>query len=105
MADNTKQGPKDITDLKARLGLKKQGGGPGGPGVPGPSPGAPFALAPIPGSVGAVVPCLGQAFFFVVMGGGIPALGSVFVFLFLGFISPPEVVLVQSDLWCDLYVA
>ncbi len=48
MADNTKQGPKDITDLKARLGLKKAGGGPGAPGA-----GAP---APFPTPIGGVAP-------------------------------------------------
>jgi len=46
LADN-KQGPKDITDLKARLGLKKQGGGAGAP-VPGP------AAAPFPGAPGGI---------------------------------------------------
>lgn len=43
MADNPKQGP-NVTDLKARLGLKKQPGG----GAPA-AGGAPFAPAPLPG--------------------------------------------------------
>ncbi len=37
MADNDKKGPRDISDLKARLGLKKQGGAAPGP-VPAPVP-------------------------------------------------------------------
>ena len=55
MADNTKQGPKDITDLKARLGLKKQGGGVPAPGPAG-APSAPFAPAPIAGPAGVAAP-------------------------------------------------
>lgn len=55
MAENTKPGSKDITDLKARLGLKKQAaGGPGVPGAPGPA--APFAPAAVPGMPGAPKP-------------------------------------------------
>lgn len=53
MADNTKPGSKDITDLKARLGLKKQAAG---AGVPGPGPAAPFAPAGVPGLPGAAAP-------------------------------------------------
>ncbi|MCS6914315.1 MAG: hypothetical protein NZ890_13855 [Myxococcota bacterium] len=49
MADNEKKGPRDISDLKARLGLKKQ---PGGIPAPVPAPtGVPPAVAPPPASV------------------------------------------------------
>lgn len=51
MADNDKKGPRDISDLKARLGLKKQ---PGGAPVPGP------AITPPPG-VPTPVPAAAQS--------------------------------------------
>ncbi len=109
MADNTKQGPKDITDLKARLGLKKQGGGPAGPGgpaVPGPAAGAPFAPAPIPGPQGVAAPRPGQAAPSPFAGAG-PAAGQnpAFVPPPPGFAPPPEAAPAQPDPRRDPYAA
>ncbi len=104
MADNTKQGPKDITDLKARLGLKKQGGGPAVPG-PGPAPGAPFAPAPIPGPAGAAAPRPGQAQLPSALGGAPPAQNQGFVPPPPGFAPPPEAAPAQPDPRRDPYAA
>ena len=104
MADNTKQGPKDITDLKARLGLKKQGGGPAAPG-PGPAPGAPFAPAPIPGPAVAAAPRPGQAQLPSALGGAPPAQNQAFVPPPPGFAPPPEAAPAQPDPRRDPYAA
>lgn len=108
MADNTKQGPKDITDLKARLGLKKQGGGPAAPGGPtapgGPGPAAPFAPAPMPG---AVAPRPGQAQLPAALAG--PSTGPVPAAGYVppppGFTPPPEAAPAQPDPRRDPYAA
>lgn len=108
MADNTKPGSKDITDLKARLGLKKQAaGGPGGP-APGPGPAAPFAPAGLPGPPGVAAPKpVGQA-----PGpmGGIPAPAGVVpppgvIPAPPGFAPPPEAAPAQPDPRRDPYAA
>ena len=51
MAENNKPGGSNVNDLRARLGVKKAGGGPtpGGPGIPGPTGG------PVPGAPGGPV--------------------------------------------------
>lgn len=81
MADNEKKGPRDISDLKARLGLKKQAGGAPAPGpastpAPAPIPGAP---APAPVKPAAPLPAALT---------GVPAPGSVPPPP--GFTLPPE---------------
>ena len=106
MADNTKQGPKDITDLKARLGLKKQGGGPAGPAGPGPAAGAPFAPAPVPGPQGAAAPRPGQAQPSAFAGAGpAPGQNQAYVPPPPGFAPPPEAALAQPDPRRDPYAA
>ena len=104
MADNTKQGPKDITDLKARLGLKKQGGG---PAVPGPAAGAPFAPAPVPGPQGPAAPRPGQAQLPSALAGGGQAQGQNqgYVPPPPGFAAPPEAAPAQPDPRRDPYAA
>lgn len=103
MADN-KQGPKDITDLKARLGLKKQGGGPGAPApgpVAAPFPGAPAALAgaaaPKPAGVPVPAAIAGPP---APMGGPPGAIPPP-----PGFTPPPEAAPAQADVRRDPYAA
>lgn len=104
MADNTKQGPKDITDLKARLGLKKQGGGVPAPGPAG-APSAPFAPAPIAGPAGVAAPRPSA-------GGPVPAPGPVQSVPVPGgfppppgFAPPPEAAPPAADPRRDPYAA
>jgi hypothetical protein len=107
LADNTKPGSKDITDLKARLGLKKQAAG--GPGVPAPGPGpaAPFAPAGIPGPPGvAAQKPVGPG----AMQGGVPAPAGVVPPMGAippppGFAAPPEAASAQPDPRRDPYAA
>lgn len=86
MADNDKKGPRDISDLKARLGLKKQPGG-----VPGPAGqvqgSAPMPMVPAQGSAPASASRPGTAGLPQALT-GIPAPGAVPPPP--GFAAPPE---------------
>jgi hypothetical protein len=105
LADNTKQGPKDITDLKARLGLKKAGGptsGPG-PGVPAPFPTPMAGITPPAGAQraggGAPLPSAlaGPPAPHAAPQGAIPPPP--------GFTPPPEAAPAQADPRRDPYAA
>ena len=106
MAENPKQGSKDITDLKARLGLKKQGGSP----LPGPG----GAAAPFPGPAGGPVGPAGPMASAPKMGGAMPVPagmtvpqphGAGAIPPPPGFTPPPEAAPAAADPRRDPYAA